>query len=119
MFDGDGGTLDAADLGTDNDDNANDSSLSRTSGSAGGRARMRSECEERDAAEALVTLLVPGVIVKVVVVPEYLSCCVDTYCRSFDDQTSPRQLCINCIVSHIWLAPKILSSKIRSIWNLL
>ena len=57
---------------------------------------MRSEREERDTAEALVTLPVPGVIVEVVVVPEYFSCCVDTHCRSFDDQTSPRQLCINC-----------------------
>ena len=89
VFDGDGGTLDAADLGTDDDDNADDS-LSGTSGSSGGGARMRSEREARDAAEALVTLPVPGVIVKVVVVPEYFSCCVDTHCRSFDDQTSPR-----------------------------
>ena len=95
VFDGDGGKLDAADLGTDNDDNANDSS-SGTSGSSGGGARMRSEREARDAAEALVTLPVPGVIVKVVVVPEYFSCCVDMHCCSFDDQTSLRQLCINC-----------------------
>ena len=95
VFDGDGGTLDAADLGTDDDDNANDF-LWRTFGSSGGRARMRSEHEERDAAEAIVTLPVPGVIVEVVIVPEYFSCCVDMHCCSFDDQTSPRQLCINC-----------------------
>jgi hypothetical protein len=102
VFDGDGGTLDAADLGTDDDDNANDSSLSGTSGSSGGGARMRSEREERDTAEALVTLSVPGVIVEVVVVPEYFSCCVDTHCRSFDDQTSTRQLCINCnCIAHL------------------
>ncbi len=79
VFDGDGGTLDAADLGTDDDDNADDSSSLGTSGSSGGGARMRSEREERDAAKALVTLPVPGVIVKVVVVPEYFSCCVDTH----------------------------------------
>jgi hypothetical protein len=101
VFDGDGGMLDAADLGTNDDDNADDS-LSGTSGSSGGGARMRSEHEERDAAEALVTLPVPGVIVEVVVVPEYFSCCVDTHCRSFDDQTSPRQLCINCnCIAHL------------------
>ncbi len=70
VFDGDGGTLDAADLGTDDDDNANSSSLSGTSGSSGGGARMRSEREERDTADALVTLPVPGVFVEVVVVPE-------------------------------------------------
>jgi len=91
----DGGKLDAADLGTDDDDNADDSS-SGTSGSSGGGVRMRSEREARDAAEALVTLPVPGVIVEVVVVPEYFSCCVDMHCCSFDDQTSLRQLCINC-----------------------
>jgi len=60
VFDGDGGMLDAADLGTDDDDNANDSS-SGTFGSSGGGVRMRSKHEERDAAEALVTLPVPGV----------------------------------------------------------
>jgi hypothetical protein len=73
VLDGDGGALDAADLGTDNDDSADDSSLSGTSGSSGGGARMRSEHEERDTAEALVTRPVPGVIVEVVGVPEYFS----------------------------------------------
>jgi hypothetical protein len=92
VFDGDGGTFDAADLGTDNDDNTNDSSSPGTSGSSGGGARMRSECEERDTAEALVTLPVPDVIVEVAVLPEYFSCCVDTHCCSFDDQTTPRQI---------------------------
>ena len=60
---------------------------------------MRSERAARDAAP-LVTLPVPDVIGKVV--PEFFSCCVDTYCRSVDDQTSPRQLCINCnCIAHL------------------
>ena len=52
----------------DDDDNTNDSLLG-TSGFSGVGVRMRSEREERDAAEALVTLPVPGVIVEVVIVP--------------------------------------------------
>jgi len=96
VFDGYGGKpkpltseLDAvdekSDSGTEDDADAND--LSGSSGSSGGRARMRSERAARDAV-ALVTLPVPDVIVEVV--PEYFSCCVDTHCRSVDDQTSPR-----------------------------
>jgi len=79
------------DSGTEDDADADD--LSGSSGSSGGGARMRSERAARDAAP-LVTLPVPGVIGEVV--PEFFSCCVDTYCRLFDDQTSPRQRCINC-----------------------
>jgi hypothetical protein len=108
VFDGDGGKpkpptseLDAvdeeSDSGTEDDADANDSSGS--SGSSGGGARMRSERAARDAAP-LVTLPVPDVIGEVV--PEFFSCCVDTYCRSVDDQTSPRQLSINCnCIAHL------------------
>jgi hypothetical protein len=102
VFDGDVGKpkptseLDAvdeeSDSGTEDDVDAYDSSGS--SGSSGGGARMRSERAARDAAPLLVSLPVPDVIGKVV--QEFFSCCVDTYCRSVDDQTSPRQLCINC-----------------------
>ena len=98
VFDGDGGMpkpptseLDVvdeeSDSGTEDDADADDSSGS--SGSSGGGARVRSERAARYAA-ALVTLPVPDVIVEVV--PEYFSCCVDTHCRSVDDQTSPRKL---------------------------
>jgi hypothetical protein len=61
---------------------------------------MRSERAARDAAP-LVTLPVPDVIDEVV--PEFFSCCIDTYCHSVDDdQTSPRQLCINCnFIAHL------------------
>ena len=86
-----------SDSGTEDDADADDSSGS--SGSSGGRARMRNERAARDAA-ALVTLPVPDVINKVV--PEYFSCCVDMHCCSVDDQTSPRQLCINCnCIAHL------------------
>ena len=107
VFDGDGGQppktsfeLDAvdeeSDSGTEDDADADDSMGS--SGSSGGGARMRSERAARDAAP-LVTLPVPDLLVPDVigeVVPEFFSCCVDTHCRLFDDQTSPRQVCINC-----------------------
>ena len=102
VFDGDGGKpkpptsdLDAVDEETDSgtEDDADADDLSGSSGSAGGGARMRSEHAARDAAP-LVTLLVPDVIGEVV--PEFFTCCVDMYCRSVDNQTSPRQLCINC-----------------------
>jgi len=108
VFDGDGGKpkppaseLDAvdeeSDSGTEDDADADDSSGS--SGSSSGGARMRSEHAARDAAP-LVTLPVPGVSGEVV--PKFFSCCVDTYCRSVDDQTSPRQLCINCnCIAHL------------------
>jgi hypothetical protein len=108
VFDGDGGKpkpltseLDAvdeeSDSGTEDDADADDSSGS--SGSSGGGARMRSEHAARDAAP-LVTLPVPDVIGEDV--PEFFSCCVDTYCCSVDDQTSPRQLCINCnCIAHL------------------
>jgi hypothetical protein len=108
VFDGDGGKpkpptsqLDAVDEESDSgmEDDADADDLSGSSGSSGGGARMRSERAARDAA-ALVTLPVPNVIVEVV--PEYFSCCVDTHCRSVDDQTSPRQLCINCnCIAHL------------------
>jgi len=102
VFDGDGGKpkpptseLDAvdeeSDSGTEDDADPDDSSGS--SGSSGGGARMRSERAARDAAP-LVTLPVPDVIGEVF--PEFLTCCVDTHCRLFDDQMSPRQRCINC-----------------------
>jgi len=85
-----------SDSGTENDADANDSSGS--SGSSGGGVRVKSERAARDA--ALVTLPVPNVIVKVV--PGYFSCCIDTHCRSVDDQMSPRQLCINCkCIAHL------------------
>jgi hypothetical protein len=108
VFDGDGGKpkpptseLDAvdeeSDSGTEDDADADD--LSGSSGSSGGGARMRSERAARDAAP-LVTLPAPDVIGEVV--PDFFSCCVDTYCRSVDDQTSPRQLCINCnCIAHL------------------
>ncbi len=102
VFDGDGGKpkpptseLDAvdeeSDSGTEDDADTDDDS-SGSSGSSGVGARMRSERAARDAVP-LVTLPVPTVINKFV--QEFFSCCVDTYCRSVDDQTSPRQLCIN------------------------
>jgi len=107
VFDGEGGKpkpptseLDAVDekydSGTEEDANADDSSGS--SGSSGGRARMRRERAARDAAP-LVTLPVPDLPVPDVigdVVSEFFSCCVDTHCQLFDDQTSPRQRCIKC-----------------------
>ena len=105
VFDGDGGKpkstfeLDAvdeeSDSGTEDDAYADDSSGS--SGSSGGGARMRAERAARDAAPLVTIPPVPDVIVEAVpAVPDFFSCCVDTYCRSVDDQTSPRQVCINC-----------------------
>ena len=63
---------------------------------------MRSERAARDAAP-LVTLPVPDVIDEAVPdVLDFFSCFVDKYCRSVDDQTSPRQLCINCnCIAHL------------------
>ena len=108
VFIGDGGKpkpqtseLDAVDEKSDSgmEDDADANDLSGSSGSSGGRARMRSERAARDAV-ALVTLPVPDVIVEVV--REYFSCCIDTHCRSVDDQTSPRQLGINCnCIAHL------------------
>ena len=105
VFDGDGGKpkptfeLDAvdeeSDSGTEDDADADDSSGS--SGSSGGGARMRAEGAARDAAPLVTIPPVPDVIGESVpLVPDFFSCCVDTYCRSVDDQTSPRQVCINC-----------------------
>jgi hypothetical protein len=107
VFDGDGGQpapktsfeLDAvdeeSDSGTEDDADADDSMGS--SGSSGGGARMRAERAARDAAPLVTLPPVPDVIVEAVpAVPNFFSCCVDTYCRSVDDQTSPRQVCINC-----------------------
>ena len=104
VFDGDGGKPKPLTSELDAVDEESDSSGS--SGSSGGGARMRSERAARDAAP-LVTLPVPDVIGKVV--PEFFSCCVDTYCRSVDDQTSPRQLCINCIcIAHLACSEKLI-----------
>ena len=105
VFDGDGGKpkptfeLDAvdeeSDSGTDDDADADDSSGS--SGSSGGGARMRAERAARDAVPLVTLPPVPDVIGEAVpAVPDFFSCCVDTYCRSVDDQTNPRQVCINC-----------------------
>ena len=59
---------------------------------------MRSERAARDAAplvtRPVLDLPVPDVIGEVV--PEFFSCCVDTHCWLFDDQTSLRRRCINC-----------------------
>jgi hypothetical protein len=95
------------------DDNDSDNS-SGSSGSSGGGARMRRDRTVRDAAEALVTLPVPEVIVEVgtderssvmLDTPgevSFFSCCVDRYCLVVDDQTSPRQVWINCnCVAHL------------------
>ena len=130
VYDGEGGKpkpltseLDAVDeeeydLGTEDDANADDSLGS--SGSSGGGARMRAERAARDAAPLVTLPPVPDVIVEAVpAVPDFFSCCVDTYCRSVDDQTSPRQCCINCNgLAHL-ACSEISSSKIRSIWNFL
>ncbi len=125
VFDGDGGKpkpptseLDVvdeeSDSGTEDDADANESSGS--SGSSSGRARMRSEHTARDA-KALVTLPVPDVIVKVV--PDFsLAALIHTVALSMIKRALGNFALI-AIASHIWLAPKILSSKIRSIWNLL
>jgi hypothetical protein len=84
-----------SDSGTEDDADADDSSGS--SGSSGGGARMRAERAARDAAPLVTLPPVPDVIGEAVpLVPDFFSCCVDTYCRSVDDQTSPRQVCINC-----------------------
>jgi hypothetical protein len=92
---------------TGKEDEEDPDNLLGSSGSSGGGARMRRECAARDAAEALVTLPVPEVIVEVGnnehssvmlntgEVP-FFSCCVDRYCLAVDDQTSPRQMCIYC-----------------------
>jgi hypothetical protein len=105
VFDGDGGKpkstfeLDAvdeeSDSGTEDDADTDDSSGS--SGSSGGSARMRAERAARDAAPLVTIPPVPNVIGEAVpALPDFFSCCVDTYCCSVDDQTSPRQVCINC-----------------------
>jgi len=112
VFDGDGGKpkppseLDVvdeeSDSGTEDDADIDDSSGS--SGSSGGGMRMRSERAARDAVP-LVTLPppVPDVIGEAVpAAPDFFSCCVDKCCRLFDDQMSPRQLCIICnCIAHL------------------
>ena len=129
VFDGDGRgkpkptfELDAvdeeSDSGTEDDADADD--LSGSSGSSGGGARMRAERAARDSAPLVTLPPVPDVIGESVpLVPDFFSCCVDTYCRSVDDQTSPSKFALIAIRSHIWLAAKISFSKIRSIWSLL
>ena len=124
VFDGDGGKsaelVSIADLvvgeeesDTGKEDDKDTDNLLGSSGSSGGGARMRRDCAARDAAEALVTLPVPEVIVKVgnddrssVMLDmgevSFFSCCIDRYCLAVDDQTSPRQVCMNCnYIAHL------------------
>ena len=124
VFDGDGGKsaelVSIADLvvgeeesDTGKEDDKDTDNLSGSSGSSGGGARMRRDCAARDAAEALITLPVPEVIVKVgnddrssVMLDmgevSFFSCCIDRYCLAVDDQTSPRQVCMNCnYIAHL------------------
>jgi hypothetical protein len=125
VFDGDGGKpkpptseLDAVDELSDSstEDNANADDSLGSSGSSGGGARMRSERAARDAA-ALVTLPVPDVIVEVVLEFSFAAL-IRTVTLSMIKRALGNFALI-AIVSHIWLAPKISSSKIRPIWNLL
>ena len=75
---------------------------------------MRRDRTARDAAEALVTLPVPEVIVEVgtdehssVMIDtlgevSFFSCCIYRYCLPVDNQTSPRQVCIICnCIAHL------------------
>ena len=137
VFDGDGGKSaelvpiaelvtgkEDSDTGKEDNEDTNDSSGS--SGSSGCGARMRRDRTARDAAEALVTLPVPEVIVEVgtnerssIMIDtqgevSFFSCCIyRTIKRALG------KFALFAIVSHIWLAPKISSFKIWSIWSLL
>ena len=101
-----------SDIGNENNNDSDN--LSGSSGSSGGRARMRRERAARDAAQALITQPVPPEVIvekgndersSVMLVTEevtFFSCCVDRYCLAVDDQTSPRQVCINCnCIAHL------------------
>jgi len=108
VFDGDGGKpkppseLDVvdeeSDSGTEDDADIDDSSGS--SGSSGGGMRMRSERAARDAVP-LVTLPPPVPDVIGEVFPEFLTCCVDTHCRLFDDQMRV-SMGIYSSAFHVW-----------------
>jgi hypothetical protein len=126
VFDGDGGKSaelvliaelvagEEEESDTGKEDNNDSDNSSGSSGSSGGGARMRRDHTVRDAAEALVILPVLEVIVEVgtderssvmLDTPgevSFFSCCVDRYCLVVDNQTSPRQVCINCnCVAHL------------------
>ena len=143
VYDGDGGKSaelvpiaelvareEESDTGKEDNEDTND--LSGSSGSSGGGARTRRDRTARDAAKALVTLPVPGVIVKVgtnecssvmLNTPgevSFFSCCVDRYdtISLLTIKQALGKFALIAIVSHIWLAPKYLCSRILLRWNL-